>query len=140
MFLGRKVAGVDLSALEALPNCHFLGLKPNEQLPAYLAHCDVCLNLFDNSDLSRDVSPLKFFEYLATGKAIVSTPMPLQILQYRDDIHIADGKDAFLAACEAALADTDPARIARRIELGRACSWDSRVAQMEQVLREEHIF
>lgn len=140
VFLGRKVAGVDLSALEALPNCHFLGLKPNEQLPAYLAHCDVCLNLFDNSDLSRDVSPLKFFEYLATGKPIVSTPMPLQILQYREDIHIADGRDEFLDACTAALDDTDPSRIARRIELGRACSWDSRVAQMEQVLSEEHIF
>ena len=140
VFLGRKVPGVDLSALEALPNCHFLGLKPNEQLPAYLAHCDVCLNLFDNSDLSRDVSPLKFFEYLATGKPIVSTPQPLQILQYRGDIHVADGEDAFLAACEAALADADPARKERRIELGRECSWDSRVAEMEAYLREEHIF
>ena len=66
--------------------------------------------------------------------------MPLQILQYRDDIHIADGKDEFLTACEAALCDTDPARIARRIELGRACSWDSRVAEMERVLKEEAVF
>lgn len=140
VFLGRKVPGVDLSALEALPNCHFLGLKPNERLPAYLAHCDVCLNLFDNSDLSRDVSPLKFFEYLATGKPIVSTPQPLQILQYRGDIHIAEGEDAFLAACEAALADTDPARRERRIELGRECSWDSRVAEMERYLREAQVF
>ena len=135
VFLGRKVAGVDLSDLEALPNCHFLGLRPNEQLPAYLAQCDVCLNLFDSSDLSRDVSPLKFFEYLATGKPIVSTPQPEQILQYAGDIHIAATPEAFLDACEQALADTSPERTARRIELGRACSWDSRVAQMEQELR-----
>ena len=140
LFIGRKSPGVDLSALEALPNCHLPGFRPNEQLPAYLAHCDVCLNLFDSSDLSRDVSPLKFYEYLATGKPIVSTPQPLQILQYREDIHIAAGKDEFLAACEAALADTDPARVARRIELGRACSWDSRVAEMERCLHEEQIF
>ena len=135
VFIGRKVAGVDLSALEALPNCHFLGLRPNEQLPAYLAQCDACLNLFDSSDLSRDVSPLKFFEYLATGKPIVSTPQPDQILQFSDDIHIADTPEAFIEACAQALADTDPARKARRIELGRACSWDSRVAQMERELR-----
>ena len=94
---------MDLSALEALPNCIFLGLRPNEQLPAYLAQCDVCLNLFDNSDLSRDVSPLKFFEYLATGKPIVSTAQPEQVLQYAGDIHIADTPEEFLAACGQAL-------------------------------------
>ena len=135
VFIGRKVAGVDLSALEALPNCIFLGLRPNEQLPAYLAQCDVCLNLFDNSDLSRDVSPLKFFEYLATGKPIVSTAQPEQVLQYAGDIHIADTPEEFLAACGQALSDTAPERVARRIELGRQCSWDSRVAQMERELR-----
>ncbi len=135
VFLGRKVAGVDLSELEALPNCHFLGLRPNEQLPAYLAQCDACLNLFDSSDLSRDVSPLKFFEYLATGKPIVSTPQPDQILQYADDIHIAATPEEFLQACEQALKDTSSERTERRIGLGRACSWDSRVAQMEQELR-----
>ena len=134
VFIGRKVAGVDLSALEALPNCIFLGLRPNEQLPAYLAQCDVCLNLFDNSDLSRDVSPLKFFEYLATGKPIVSTAQPEQVLQYAGDIHIADTPEEFLAACGQALSDTAPERVARRIELGRQCSWDSRVAQMEREL------
>lgn len=136
VFLGRRVAGTDLSALEALPNCHFLGLRPNEQLPAYLAQCDVCLNLFDNSDLSRDVSPLKFFEYLATGKPIVTTPQPEQVLQYADEIHVAATKEAFVAVCEQALHDTAPERVTRRIELGRQCSWDSRVAEMEQTLRE----
>lgn len=136
VFLGRQVAGVNLSALQALPNCHFLGLRPNEQLPQYIAQCDACLNLFDQSDLSRDVSPLKFFEYLATGKPIVSTPQPEQILQFADDIHIAASKEEFLAACEASLKDTAPERIAARIELGRQSSWDHRVAQMEAILRD----
>ncbi len=136
VFLGRQVAGVDLSALRRLENCHFLGLRPNEQLPSYLAHCDVCLNLFDQSDLSRDVSPLKFFEYLATGKPIVSTPQPEQILQFSRDIHIAATKEEFLLACEEALADTAPTRTAARIELGRQSAWDSRVAQMEALLRQ----
>lgn len=70
--------------------------------PQYLAHFDVCLNLFAPSDLSKDVSPLKFYEYLATGKPIVSTPQPEQVLQYAPLIHIAGDCDAFLAACQAA--------------------------------------
>jgi len=139
VFLGRQVAGVNLSALQALPNCHFLGLRPNEQLPRYIAQCDACLNLFDRSDLSRDVSPLKFFEYLATGKPIVSTPQPEQILQFADDIHIAASKEEFLAACEAVLTDNTLQRTNARIELGRQSSWDSRVEQMEDILKDMKI-
>ena len=60
VLIGKEKPGVDLSALHAMPNVHFLGLKPNEQLPQYLAHFDACLNLFAKSDLSKDVSPLKF--------------------------------------------------------------------------------
>ena len=134
IWIGKEKPGVDLTALRALPNCHFLGMKPNEQLPQYLANCDVCLNLFAKSDLSKDVSPLKFYEYLATGKPIVSTRQPDQILQYADLIHIADSEAEFEAACAAALADTDPARTAARVEEGRKSSWDSRVAEMCEVL------
>ena len=51
---------------------------------------DLCLNLFAPGRLSKDVSPLKFYEYLATGKPIVSTTEPLQVQDYRDLVYIAD--------------------------------------------------
>ena len=140
VLIGGKKPGVDLSQLEALENVHFLGLKPNEELPKYLAHFDVCLNLFASSDLSKDVSPLKFYEYLATGKPIVSTPQPDQILQYAPLIHIADGADAFIDACAAALEDTDPARRDARMEAGKDSSWDARVEQMCRLLRQQGVF
>ena len=140
VWIGKEKPGVDLSALRALPNNHFLGMKPNEQLPQYLAHFDACLNLFAKSDLSKDVSPLKFYEYLATGRPIVSTRQPDQILQYAPLIHIADDAADFTAACEAALCDTQPERTAARIEEGRKSSWDARVAQMCDVLAEQGIF
>ena len=103
VLIGKEKPGVDLTALHAMPNVHFLGLKPNEQLPQYLAHFDACLNLFAKSDLSKDVSPLKFYEYLATGRPIVSTRQPDQILQYAPLIEIADSPEEFIAACEASL-------------------------------------
>ena len=139
VLIGKEKPGVDLTALHAMPNVHFLGLKPNEQLPQYLAHFDACLNLFAKSDLSKDVSPLKFYEYLATGRPIVSTRQPDQILQYAPLIKIADSPEEFIAACEASLTDTAPERTKARIEAGRACSWDSRVAQMCEILQEQGI-
>ena len=140
VFIGRENAGVDLSKLRAMNNCHFLGLKPNEQLPAYIRQFDACLNLFASGDLSKDVSPLKFYEYLATGKPIVSTPQPDQVLQYRPLIHIASDAEAFCTCCSAAMADTDPDRTSERIEEGRKSSWDSRVAEMTALLEKRGVF
>ncbi len=135
VFIGAEKPGADLGALKGLPNCYFLGLKPNEQLPAYIARFDACLNLFGNNELSVDVSPLKFYEYLATGKPIVSTAMPLQVLDYAPWIHIARSEAEFITCCQAALADTDPARTQARIDQGKACSWDSRVQQITAACR-----
>ena len=140
VFIGRENAGVDLTDLRAMKNCHFLGLKPNEMLPAYISQFDACLNLFATSDLSKDVSPLKFYEYLATGKPIVSTPQPDQVLQYAPLIHIAADAEAFSACCAATLEDTDEGRTLARIDEGRKSSWDARVGQMLGVLEERGVF
>lgn len=139
VWIGGEKTGAELGALKALPNCHFLGIRPNEELPQYLAHFDVCLNLFASGELSKDVSPLKFYEYLATGKPIVSTRQPDQIQQYAPLIHIADTAEEFTARCAEALLDTDPERREARIEEGRKSSWDARVREMCAILREKGI-
>ena len=136
VWIGGEKPGANLSALKALGNCHFLGIKPNDQLPQYLAQFDACLNLFAAGKLSKDVSPLKFYEYLATGKPIISTRQPDQILRYAPLIHIADTAEQFTVRCAEALSDTQPERMEARIEEGRKSSWDSRVREMCAILRD----
>ncbi len=138
VFIGGEKPGADLSALRRLDNVHFLGLKPNEQLPAYLKHFSACLNLFGNNELSQDVSPLKFYEYLSTGRPIVSTPQPDQVLQYEGLIRVARSESEFIAACEAVL--TDDGLSSARMEEGRRCSWTARVAQLCEILKAKEIF
>ena len=140
VFIGGEKPGAKLDALRTLPNVHFLGLKPNEQLPQYLAHFDACLNLFSDCALSHDVSPLKFYEYLATGRPIVSTMQPEQVLQYAPLIQIAANAADFSVKCAESLLDDLPERRAARMEAGRACSWDARVEQMCSILREEGLY
>lgn len=136
VLIGKPLPGVDVSELEKQPNIHLLGLKPHKELPRYMARFDVCLNLFRAGALSRDVSPLKFYEYLATGKPIVSTPQPEQVGDYADAVYIAGTPDAFLAACEQALAERNPWMKKQRVAYGRAASWDARVAEMTGILTE----
>ena len=140
VFIGRVQPGVDVSALEALPNVHLLGLKPYRDIPSYLQYFDVCLNIFRSGDLAKDVSPLKFYEYLATGKPIVSTPQPLQVNDYAELIYIAQNAQDFIPQCEAALAEHSAWKVGQRMQKGKAASWTARVGAMEALLGQKGIF
>jgi glycosyltransferase involved in cell wall biosynthesis len=140
VFIGSPLPGVDLSVLDGLPNVHFLGRKNYKDMVNYLAYFDVCLNLFRPGDLSKDVSPLKFYEYLATGKPIVSTPQPDQVRDFEDVIYIASTPDEFIEKCSAAIGERDAGLARRRRELAQACSWDSRVAEIRDILLQNNVF
>ncbi|MBQ2841136.1 MAG: glycosyltransferase [Oscillospiraceae bacterium] len=135
VLIGKPLPGVNLDYLKQYPNIHFLGMKKYDDLPAYIKCFDVCLNVFRDGNLSRDVSPLKFYEYLATGKPVVSTPQPEQVLIYSDSVYIAHGAEEFLEKCEEAMVEPDSSKTELRIEHARSCSWDARVRQMEEILK-----
>ncbi|MED0681022.1 glycosyltransferase [Aneurinibacillus thermoaerophilus] len=66
-----------IDRVKKLPsNIHFLGLKPQQQLPAYLYYSDVAVLPFKNDHIGKYVSPLKIFEYIAMNKPVISTELP----------------------------------------------------------------
>ncbi len=134
VFIGDPLPGVDISSLRALPNVHLLGRLPQGELPACIRGFDVCLSLFRDNSLSRDVSPLKFYEYLATGKPIVASREPSQVLRYADSVYITSGENDMLECCERALSESGSDAAARRMEYASHCSWDARVAEMRAAL------
>ncbi len=76
VLIGKIAPGLDLSALEKLPNVRFLGRKPYAELPAYCRGFDVALNPFRVNELTLNANPLKVREYLAAGLPVVSSPIP----------------------------------------------------------------
>lgn len=72
------IIGVELSAKldKSIPNIKFLGLKPYEVLPQYLYYADVCLIPFKINEITLAANPIKMYEYLASGKPVVSTNLP----------------------------------------------------------------
>lgn len=135
VLIGRALPGVDLSWIKEYPNIEWKGLVPQAELPEIMKSFSVCMNIFTDNELSRNVSPLKFYEYLATGKPVVSTPVPLQINDFSDCIYIASGADAFIRKCKEALAESpdDPKR-QERMRRAKECSWEERVKSMRSVL------
>lgn len=57
-------------------NVHFLGIKKQEQLPAYLKYSDFAILPFKTGKIGDYVSPLKIFEYISMDKKILATNLP----------------------------------------------------------------
>lgn len=87
-----------------LPNLHHLGAKSYDELPDYLRGFDVALIPWQINDLTRFMSPTKTPEYLASGRPVVSTPIPDVIGDYGDNVLVAGETSAFINACERAIA------------------------------------
>lgn len=140
VLIGPVAPGVALHGLDKMPNVFFLGRKSKEVLPGYLKGCEVCLNVFRASALTANVSPLKFYEYLASGRPVVSTEMPA-VREFADVIETAADARGFIAAVEKALAGENAERREKRLARAREHSWEARVAVMEekivQVLQEK---
>ncbi len=78
-----------------LPNVHFLGLKAQVDLPAYLIHSDVGIVPWKVDQISQATSPLKVYEYLAMGLPVVAPSlMPLADIPF---IFRASSHDEFVA-------------------------------------------
>ncbi|MGA2061319.1 MAG: glycosyltransferase [Thermoguttaceae bacterium] len=116
-------------------NVHYLGEKPYEELPGYLAYFDAALVPFLVNDITHAVSPLKLFEYMAGGKPVVSTDI-LECRKY-ESVLIAKNAQEF------------PARLDQAIALGRdenfkmalwncasANSWKTRAEQILEALQD----
>jgi hypothetical protein len=56
-------------------NVHFLGLKAQRDLPAYVQRFDVGLLPFKVNATTHAVSPLKVYEYLASGVPVAAPPL-----------------------------------------------------------------
>jgi hypothetical protein len=56
-------------------NVVYLGLKPQSDLPAYVQRFDVGIVPFEISEATHAVSPLKVYEYLASGVPAAAPPL-----------------------------------------------------------------
>ena len=118
------------------PNVAFVHAKPYEELPRYIALFDICLMPFVISELTLHINPTKALEYFASGRPVVSTPIPDMVKYYSDVIYFASTPDEFLAQCEKALSDFPPERRERGIRLARERSWETVVGRMRRLIDE----
>jgi len=121
-----------IKKLKSKSNVHFTGYVDYHELPACLHLADVLLIPYVRNPATRAVFPLKFFEYLATGKPVVASPL-ISLLPYRDAVYLAESPKAWLRCIEKSL--NDPQRMSeQRQVLARRHTWNHRMREMEDAI------
>lgn len=117
-------------------NIHILGSRPYQDLPSYLASFDACMTPHLVNDFTESLDPLKLYEYMSTGKPIISTKCA-GFRDYPDLITLAE-RENFSGAVMQALQETDRSKEAERskmrVDWASTQSWGSRLDQVEKAL------
>lgn len=124
----------DVSALQQLPNVHLLGHRSYDTLPSYLKGFDVATIPYRLNDYTEGVFPIKFFEFLASGKPVVVSALPAT-KDYWSAVRVAHDADEFVSACDAALEAGDAGR-AERVALAEQNSWPKRIGELMRLVDE----
>lgn len=135
VFVGSPVVEHHIPALKKLtklPNVHMIGSVRREDVPAYVSYFDVCLIPYKNNEYNRASFPLKFWEFMATGKPIVASGVP-ELLEYVPIISYATTAHEFSEKVEDILASGATVDHSR-IELASHHGWDNRADELTQLL------
>ena len=119
---------------EQYPNLRFTGAYNPREMAAILDGTDLCINLLRRSQQLPDLIPNRIFEYLASGRPIVSMLYPDQIEVFADTIYGASSSREFISCCERALLETNEALPERRRRHAQHASWAGRAQQVADIL------
>lgn len=126
--IGPVTQSPAIQRLARAPNVHLLGHRDYGVLPAYVKGFDVAVIPYALNEYTRGVFPLKFFEFLASGRPLVVSALPA-LQQHYEAVFVARDEAEFIALCDRAVADPENGRAAR-VELARHNSWDHRVERL----------
>jgi len=115
-----------------LPNIHLLGPKEYRVLPGYLKGFDVATLPLRLNDYTASMFPIKFFEYLAAGKCVVTTDLPA-LREYSEACKVAGTADRFVEAIADCLGGKGPDQ-SFCLSLAQKHSWEWRTDKMLELM------
>ncbi len=124
-------------AFRALPNVHYLGAKPFDEVAAYAFNMDVNTICYRTGDAGWWAfgSPNKLHESLALGKPLVATPLET-IRPFAHVVHLARTAEEWIAAIRHALEAGGTGTPQQRRAVARQNTWERRVDILERWLFE----
>lgn len=131
VFIGDIHASrINISTLQR-KNTYFLGGKTYSELSVYMSRFDVCILPYKINSFSS--VPTKIFDYLATGKPVVSIPFP-ESEKLKDYFRFASSNDDFIDAIKAALDENSEELKKARIRKAQDNTWVHRAREILETI------
>jgi len=138
VLIGEVAAGdskQEIDELKSMANIFMLGAKRYEVLPRYIKVFDVCILPNKINEYTQNMFPMKFFEYLATGKPIVMSELSA-LKEYSEICYLAKDKEEFVRYIECSLRENDAQLSQRRIEIAKKNTWEVRIETISRLIEE----
>jgi len=123
LMLGPIAANVEKRA-RSIRGVVWGGFVPQPNLPPYIRGFDVCIMPYLVSDRTRASSPLKMWEYIATGKPFVSVDLPA-CDPVREFVDVAHNTAHFVKLVEQRLSRGSHVPSTSAAVLAKRHSWDA---------------
>lgn len=134
LLLGVQEDNPFLPRLRRLSNVVVAQPCPLLEVPDWLYRCDVLLELLREEQPYDGVISPRVYEYLSTGKPVVSMLWPDQVERFPDVVYGAHDEAEFLTLCGHALAEAPGFAEQRRRDHARSAAWPRRAGQVAQIL------
>lgn len=125
-----------IDGLRDLKNVYFLGPRNYYSLPEYIKGFQVCIIPHKVDKLTASMDPIKLYDYLATGKSVVSTSVS-EVMKFKEAINVAHSKEEFLSYLDDVICTSpDKDKISTRLKIAQENSWEKRTGQLIKILEE----
>ncbi len=122
---------ISIDQIKNKSNIFLLGPIKYQDIPAYMKHADVAIIPFKQEELVQSISPLKLFEYLASGLPVVCSRMK-GLETMKPPVYFAANKEEFVAALQEAYRKGK--NHAEFLEFAKKNSWVERYRGMTSIL------
>ncbi|TCD23408.1 glycosyltransferase family 1 protein [Pedobacter psychrodurus] len=129
VLVGPEDASFQESSLHQIPNVHFLGARPVDELPAFIDEFDVCFNPQAVNELTIGNYPRKIDEYLALGKPTIATRTDA-MEPFADYVDLAEDAKGYSNGIEKLLKEKDRVLTDKRKAFARSHTWKNSVGTM----------
>ena len=117
------------------PNLYLKGAVPYELMPAVLKGFDVAIIPFKKDEVSNNIFPLKLFEYLGSGRPVVSTDFNPDLEDFTfGTVSYCKNEAEFTKALDISLKDTSELQ-QKRLAIAADNTWEHRIIEIKDLLK-----
>lgn len=137
VFIGQQLNKQWMKPLWQYPNAYYLGDKQYQQLPNYLSSFDICIIPYI-SENQHGGDPIKFYEYLAMGKPIVTTAIG-NVTNFREypQVSVAESPEEFINCLENFITKVQSQTAIPKLPVPNDCLWQDKAKLMLQNISQE---